>query len=245
MDLHDDISQEEFESIEAYLNQSLSDEDLSAFEDRLQNEAGFTTKVEDIKAILMGLETQALKEQLDSFHKDLSNTEPDHLAQPRKVRTLVWRRIAVAAVIIIATGSFWFLSGNANDQLYADYYKPDPGLPTTMGDTENYEFYKAMVSYKQGKYDDALVVWKGQLKNKVSSDTLSYFIGSALLANKKETEAISYLTYVTKQEGTSFKDDAYFYLGLAYLKAKKTEDAKNALSQSDLKEAKDLLKKLD
>lgn len=240
-----DISQEEFESIEAYLNRELSDEDWSVFENRLKNEEGFADKVEDIKAILIGLETQTLKEQLDSFHKDVLNGESDNLDPKPKVKSLDWRRIAVAAVLIIAAGSFWFISGNANERLYAEYFTPDPGLPTTMGNNDNYEFYKAMVSYKQGNYDEALIIWKDLKKNKVSNDTLSYFIGSALLADKRETEAITYLTFVTKQEETVFKNDAYFYLGLAYLKASKIEEATSALNKSDLKDAKDLLKKLN
>jgi predicted Zn-dependent protease len=240
-----DISQEEFERIEAYLNNSLSKEDLLIFENRLQNEEGFAAKVEDIKTVLTGIETQALKEQLNEFHEDIITQEKETIQFNPKVKSLQWRKIAVAAALIIAAGSFWFLNRNSNDQLYANFYSPDPGLPTTMSSTDNYEFYEAMVSYKQGHYKDALNTWTNQLKTKVDNDTLNYFIGSALLADKKENDAISYLKEVANNDDSVFKNDAFYYLGLAYLKNNNKEKAIEYLSKSDFTKAKDLLKKLN
>ena len=241
--LHD-ISQEEFERIEAYLTQTLSDEDLSEFENRLKNEAGFAAKVKDIKVVLSGIETQALKEQLDDFHATLSTDNNDVVAPP-KVKLLKWKKIAVAAALIIAAGSVWLLSGNPNEKLYTKYFSPDPGLPTAMGSNDNYEFYEAMVAYKEGNYKNALSKWKDQLKTKSTNDTLNYFVGSALLADKKENEAMSYLLKVARRENTVFKSEAFYYLGLAYLKANNKEKAINFLKKSDFTKAKDLLKKLN
>lgn len=244
MDLNN-ITQEEFESIEAYLNNSLSKENLLIFENRLHNEEGFATKVEDIKTVLTGLETQALKEQLNDFHQDIAVQEKDTIQFNPKVKSLQWRKVAVAAALIIAAGSFWFLNRNSNNQLYADFYSPDPGLPTTMSSTNNYEFYEAMVAYKQGHYSDALNSWTNQLKTKVGNDTLNYFVGSALLANKKENDAISYLQKVVDADNSAFKNDAFYYLGLVYLKNNNKAKAIEYLSKSDFTKAKDLLKKLN
>lgn len=244
MDLNN-ITQEEFERIEAYLNNSLSKEDLLIFENRLQNEEGFASKVDDIKTILSGIETQALKEQLDKFHAEMPSTVKDTDVFEPKVKSFQWMKIAVAAALIIAAGSFWFLNRNSNEQLYADFYAPDPGLPTTMSSTDNYEFHEAMVSYKQGHFKDALKTWTNELKTKIDNDTLNYFVGSALLADKKESEAISYLENVAKQDHSIFKSDALYYLGLAYLKNNNKEKAKEYLQKSDFTKAKDLLKKLN
>ncbi len=243
MDLND-ISKEEFEGIEAYLNGQLNAKDLTAFENRIKAEEGFKTKVDDIKTVLTGIETQALKEQLDVFHIDLEQASNTSETTATKVRHLHWKKMAVAAALIIAAGSFWFISGNSNERLYAQYFTPDPGLPTTMGITNSYEFNSAMVSYKQGKYNDAINTWKSQLDTKVKNDTLNYFIGSALLADKKENEAIKYLNIVTDLNASTFKNEAYYYLGLAYLKSNNSEAAIKALKQSSLPQSKDLLKKL-
>ncbi|APY07783.1 hypothetical protein BWZ20_05490 [Winogradskyella sp. J14-2] len=239
------ITQDEFERIEAYLNNSLSKEDLQIFKNRLQNEEGFATKVDNIKTVLTGIETQALKEQLDRFHNDLTANDKDTISFNPKVKSLQWKKIAVAAAFIIAAGSFWFLNRKSNAQLYADFYTPDPGLPTTMGTNDNYAFYEAMVSYKQGHYREALKTWTNGLKTKINNDTLNYFVGSALLADKKENEAVSYFQNVTKQEHSIFKSEAYYYLGLIYLKNNNIENAREYLGKSNFTKAKDLLKKLN
>ena len=243
MDLND-ISQEEFERIEAYLNGQLSNDDLTIFEKRLKKENGFKSKVNDIKTILTGLEAQALKEQLDVFHKDMVQTSNANVSTETKVRHLHWKKIAVAAALIIAAGSFWFISGNTNERLYAKYFTPDPGLPTTMSSTRDYDFNRAMVSYKQGNYEDAINAWKNQLATKVKNDTLNYFIGSALLADKKDKEAIKYLNIVTNISESLFNNEAYYYLGLAYLKGNNIELAKKNFTKSTIDDSKALLSEL-
>lgn len=244
MDLKD-ISQEEFERIEAYLNHSLSEEEAVAFEKRLENDKAFSEKVENIKIIMAGIETQALKEQLDTFHNQFTSEENNTTHFESKLRYLRWRRIAVAAIVIIAAGSLWFFNMNSNERLYTEFYSPDPGLPTTMSSNDNYEFYNAMVSYKRGQYEDALKTWNNQLETKVDNDTLNYFVGSALMANQQENKAIPYLQKVATQDNSVFKNDAQYYLGLAYLKNNQKEKAVESFQESDIPNAKDLLEKLE
>jgi predicted Zn-dependent protease len=240
----DDITQEEFERIEAYLNHSLSEEKLLEFEKQLKRDKEFEAKVESLKVAITGIETQALKEQLNDFHEGLESPEKDAIPSRPKVRNLQWRRIAVAAVLVIAFGSYWFFSMNSNENLYAEFYTPDPGLPTAMSSNDQYEFYNAMVSYKRGQYKDALKTWNNQLITKPDNDTLNYFVGSALMADQQEKKAIPYLQEVTTQDGSVFKNEAFYYLGLTFLKSDQQDMAIESLQQSNLAKAKELLKKL-
>jgi len=244
MDLNN-ISQDEFEKIEAYLNQQLSKEDLVVFKNRLTIEKGFKTKVNDIKTVLIGLETQALKEELDIFHKDIDHGKTESDTTESKVHSLNWKRLLVAAVLIIAAGSFWFLKDNSNERLYADYFTPDPGLPTSMGNNDNYEFYEAMVNYKQGDYKTAISKWETLQKVKPNNDTLNYFIGVAHLANKNEKLAIPFIEDAIKNSEFALADDAYYYLGLAYLKEGNIENAKANFKKSTIDNSKALLSKLN
>ena len=240
-----DISQEEFEKIEAYLNGKLESNELIEFKAMLENDSDFKTKVEDIKTVLFGIETQELKEQLNIFHDDLEVEHTPIEGTETKVRSIHWKKLAIAAVLIIAAGSFWFYNGNSNDKLYAKYFSPDPGLPTTMSSTANYEFYEAMVDYKQGNYITAISKWKTLQKVKPNNDTLSYFIGVAHLANKNEGKAISFLEHVTKNSEFALSNDAHYYLGLAYLKKGNIEKAKANLQNSTIDNSKVLLSKLN
>lgn len=218
-------------------------DELLIFEEKLQN-LEFKTQVEDIKTLLLGIETQSLKEQLNEFHKEVQDTEVQKNESP-KVRFLNFRKIAAAAVLVIAIGSFWFFNQNTNEKLFTKYFTPDPGLPTTMSRTSNYEFYDAMVNYKQGDYKTAINKWETLLKNKPQNDTLNYFLGVAHLSNKDENSAIKYLDIVTKNSNTNFKNDAYYYLGLAYLKADNVELAKNNLNFSTIDNSKKILSNLN
>ncbi|MBV7269876.1 tetratricopeptide repeat protein [Winogradskyella luteola] len=244
MDIND-ISQEEFEKIEAYINGQLSNEDLLEFENRLKNENHLATKVEDIKIVLTGLETQTMKEQLDEFHNELSSNQDKTVVNQPKVRRFNWKRIAVAAILIIGLGSFWLFGGSSNERLYAKYFTPDPGLPTTMGSNDNYEFYEAMVDYKQGDYKGAISKWESLRNLKPQSDTLNYFIGVAHLASKNEKIAISFLEDASKNPEFALKNDAHYYLGLAYLKAGNTKQAKVNLKKSSSENSKEILAKIE
>lgn len=243
MDLQN-ITQEEFEHIEKYLNGNLEPLDLKQFEQRIHSEPEFKSKVEDIKTVLTGVETQALKEQLNIFHEDIDKVSTQPEKKHTKVHTLNWKRLLVAAALIIAAGSFWFLGGNPNERLYADYFKPDPGLPTTMSSSDNYDFYEAMVNYKQGDYKTAIAKWETLQQAKPNNDTLNYFIGVAYLANKNEEIAIPFLEGVAQNSKFALINDTYYYLGLAYLKADNVEKAKASLRKSNTENSKALLSEL-
>lgn len=237
---YQEVTQEEFEQIEAYLNHSLSDQDMVSIEERIKNDVVFKQKVEDIKIVIQGIEVQSMKEKLNEFHnKILLNS-----ASNQKTIHTNWKKIAIAAVFVIAAGSIWWMSNNSSSNLYDTYFSPDPGLPTTMSSNNNYEFYKAMVDYKQGNYNLALEQWQTQLKTKPENDTLNYFIGSALLANKQNTEAETYLNKVSKMPYNTFKNEALFYLGLIALKNNNTEKAIEYLENSNLPESKTLINEL-
>lgn len=243
MNPNSNISQELLESIERYLNETMNLEELKTFEDKLNSDQAFKSQVEDVKTLLFGIEFQSLKEELNIFHESIINKENEKPSS--KVISLNFRKIAVAAVIIIAAGSFWFLNQNSNNKLYANYFTPDPGLATTMSETSNFEFYDAMVNYKQGDYKTAISKWEELYNIKPKNDTLNYFLGVAQMANKNEDKAISYLEKVTSLSDSNFKNEAYYYLGLAYLKNDNLELAKKNLTFSTVDNSKALLSELN
>ncbi|MFL0352016.1 tetratricopeptide repeat protein [Xanthomarina sp. GH4-25] len=244
MDLDKNMTQEELAHIERYINNNLTFEELSIFEEKLKNNPDFKNQVEDIKTLLFGIEKQALKEQLDTFHKDIPIEVIEDKKQP-KFRFLNFKKTAVAAAVIIALGSFWYTNRSTPKSVFAKHYTPDPGLPTTMSSSDNFIFYDAMVNYKRKDYLTAISKWQPLLLTKPDNDTLNYFIGSAYLADGKEKEAIPYLKKVTLFKEETFKNDAFYYLGLAYLKVNNVELAKKNLNFSTIDNSKDILSELE
>ena len=220
----------------------MTPEELKAFETRLEEDPEFKIQVNDIITLFSGIETQSLKEQLDEFHKDIQQPSQK---KSSKVRYLQFRKFVAAAAIVIALGSFWMYNQNTSDRLYSKYFTPDPGLPTTMSNTSNYEFYDAMVNYKQGDYKTAIEKWEILKTNTPNNDTLNYFLGVAHLANKSEANAILFLEKSIQNENFPLVNDAYFYLGLAHLKEDNIELAKENIKKSTTENSKALLSELE
>lgn len=218
-------------------------DERNAFEQKLNNDSEFKTIVEDIHTTLLGIEAQALREKLDDFHQELPKQIKTETPDP-KVRFLNFRRLAVAAMTVIALGSLWYFTGSSNDRLYEQHFRPDPGLPTTMGNSDNFEFYDAMVNYKTGDYDKAISKWNVLHEKSPKNDTITYFLGAAYLANDMEDKAIPLLTDVVNSAGSAFDDDAYYYLGFAYLKKEDMAKAKDNFEKSSMENAKTILSKL-
>lgn len=236
----ENISPEFLETIERYYNNSMAIEEHQIFEAKLQQDTSFKQEVEDIKALLLGIETQSLKDQLEEFHEDLP-TVTKTKSSTSQVRSLNFRTVAAATIIIVASASFWFFNGSSNEKLYSTYFKPDPGLPTTMSTTDDYLFYDAMVSYKRGDYKTAISKWE-KLDNKSSkNDTLTYFLGVANMAEQHLDKAIPYLLLSSQNGASVFQHDAQYYLGLAYLKKNNKVEAVRFLKMSSSENSKKLL----
>lgn len=239
MNDNSDISQELLEIIERYINGSMTSQELKDFNQLLELDNEFKIKVEDIKTMLSGIEGQSLKEHLDEQHENIPKTID------KKIKYLNFNKIAAAVAVIIAIGSIWFFSTPKNEKLYANHFKPYPELPTTMSSTNNYDFYDGMMKYKHGDYNIAIDKWKVLSEQKPENDTLNYFLGLAHMANKNTSEAIPFLERsVEAPDEFVFLNEAYYYLGLAYLKEGNLELAKKNLSLSETSASKLVLTKL-
>ena len=138
----------------------------------------------------------------------------------------------MAAILVLAIGSYWYFGQPTNEKLYTKYFTPDPGLPTTMSATNNFEFYDAMVNYKHGEYKIAISKWKKIEQKNPTNDTINYFLGVAFMAEKNETESIPYFQKVLVENNSVFTNDAYYYIGLAYLKNNNLDKAKENFKNS-------------
>ena len=243
------ISQEEFESVENYLLDRMSKEERSSFESRLKAEPNLKLQFEDTKAILLGMDQAIMKEKIDSLHTAYESGSDTHQSDAdSKVVSLLRKPWLVAASVILLAlvGTTYFLfQGNDNQRLYAKHFQADPGLPTTMSTTNNYDFYSAMVDYKRGEYDRALAKWNKLLDKAPENDTLNYFIGVAELANSNEAASITPLTIVTNNKESIFLNEAYHFLGLSFLKQDRKGEAMKRFMQSTLDASKSILSELE
>lgn len=237
----EEISQQEWEEIEAYLLKNMSAEELAAFEKKINGNEYWNTKITEVKVTILGVQEAAIKEQAQAFHKQIPELGNTNMKPVNPVNWLV-----AAGVLVVLSISMWLLFFNQSkeDRIFAAYYLPDPGLPTYMAATDNYELEKAMVEYKSGNYETAIISWESLWKQQPQNDTLTYFLGNAYMADKKYTAAMKYYSITLKNNNSLFLKDAWWYLGLCYIKENDIKNAVLALEHSGKDEASDIINEL-
>lgn len=244
------ISQQELETIEQYLRDEMSDSARAAFEQRMEQDEQFRETVAYYSNVIEGIETASLKSTLESYHAEMEQTRNGETSKEPadSTKRYPFVKYLVAASLLLVVGiTVWMIAfqQNSQQQLFAAYFEPDPGLITPMSSTDQYEFYAGMIDYKQENYRQAIAKWEPLLDERPRSDTLNYFLGVAQLATGDEDEALPYLEMTLKTPESAFGNEAYFYMGLAYLKNGNREAAVQALQQSDLERAAELRARLE
>lgn len=200
------------EQIEKYLLEKMTIQEKANFEIRLNNEPALKAEKEELNKLIIGIESYDLKAKLSGkkIGVQINNkNEPKETNRSANIFSLQKLSIAAGFIILIAGALFIFnrSQGQAN-QNYASAFNVDPGLPTPMSETKNYNFYDAMVDYKMEKYESAIKKWKSE-NGQIGADTLNYYLGMAYLYDGNLKEASTSLQSVPKS--SSFSDLAQWY----------------------------------
>jgi tetratricopeptide (TPR) repeat protein len=229
-----EMTPEELEQIELYLLNKMTANEAADFTAKIISDEILKQKVQEVKLLLLGIQEAALSERLDEYHQTFSTHAAIHNRLGIFPRFAKWA-LAASLLVLISWGMWYFAQPTrSNREVYINYYKPDPGLMTVMSSgTENYAFEKAMVEYKNGAYEQALRQWVQQLKESPANDTLLYFSGAASQASGDLKTAMLYLQGIARNEKSTFRKDACWYLGLIYLRTGERDKAIEFLQQSD------------
>lgn len=242
-----ELSAEELASISRYLNGELDAVEQAAFEQRLQTERALQQKINEVKALLIGVREANLGERVHEWHEEVDSVSMDGSgAQVQSLYRRWWVAAAVAAMMLF--GIWWGLSKPSDERLYRAYFVPDAGLPVAMGgrDTAHYAFYDGMISYKEGKYADALAKWAPMAQATDMTDTLRYFIGMAYMGLDQPAQAVEQLLSVASDRQSTFYKEATWYLSLCYLRQGERKAATSLLKRiTDDGHAQELLEKLE
>ena len=242
-----ELSAEELAYISQYLNGELDATEQAAFEQRLQTERVLQQKINEVKALLIGIREANMADRLSAWHEAAySAGMGGRGAQVKPLYRRWWVAAAVAAMVLF--GIWWGLSKPSDERLYRAYFVPDAGLPVAMGgrDTAHYAFYDGMISYKEGKYTDALAKWTPMAQATDMTDTLRYFSGMAYMGLDQPAQAVEQLLSVASDRRSTFYKEATWYLALCYLRQGERKAAASLLRRiADDGQAQELLKKLE
>ncbi len=237
-----EISQQEFEEIERYLNGQMDLVERAAFEDRISEDNRLREEVELQRQLISTVEAAA-------FKATTRLPTQDHAIPVTNTIMRYWR-YAAAAVLILGLGltGWWVYRSQpvSRQDLFTSYFHKDPGLPIVMSsDTVTYTFNRGMILYKEENYDGAIRVWEKMISQKGTTDTLEYYIGVAWINSNKLAEAQPYLERTAGNANSIFREKATWYLALLRLKQKDYNNARILLQQlPDKKTAIELLDKI-
>ncbi|MEM9829023.1 MAG: tetratricopeptide repeat protein [Bacteroidota bacterium] len=218
-----------FEKMEDYIHGNLSVTEREQFEADMATDEQLREEVELHRQLIFSVETESLRQLLDQIHEKNFESEAQVVSMPRR-RSFFPMAIAASVALLILAGWWIFnLQTSSPESVYAAYFTPAEGLPTTLGYSTNTDFAEGMVSYKLEEYTEALEYWQPLLEVDPTNDTLNYYVGVTFLANEQPDSAIDYLTTVVSGEQSSFRTPAQWYLALAYLKTDEQEQAKPLL----------------
>lgn len=218
----ENISQKEFEHIEAFILNKLPDEDRETFNRELEINANLRKEVEIQRKLILAVEAGEMKTRLNIVHQKVTS----------KKNLNRWLAIAASVTILIAVGILLVNTPDKTNRIFAANVTIDPGLPVPMSATENYTFYDAMVDYKSGKYELAMGKWKPLLLQNPGNDTLNYYIAAALFNEEKYELSIPYFEQVSKLKESFFYGKSEWYLALCFLKLKEFDRLEKLAQQS-------------
>ena len=227
------MKMENFDTIEKYLLGQMSETEVRDIEARMASDSEFKTEVEHLKTMILGVESFGLKKKLKgrSIGESVDNQTEDEIkvVEMKSTRTISFQKLAIAASFTaILFAGWWFLKpgDTGTNELFSDAFVTDPGLPTRMSESDNYDFYDAMVEYKMENYEKALEIW-AESEGTIGADTLNYYMGMAQLNLNNYSEAEKNLATIDAE--SPFSEKAKWYQLKMLIDDKKYEEAKKLI----------------
>ncbi|GAB3948247.1 hypothetical protein GCM10028805_22160 [Spirosoma harenae] len=237
------LSEDQYEVIEAYLTNELSTADRALFESDMQADAELRAEVDRQRAIRLGLRTIGIERALEKAKAQYKASSEVVPTESGRVLPLAnWRFWAAAASVILVLGIGYYTYQQTADRqadiAYMEAFSGDysteliKDFPTEqVAPKTRVKFLNAVTTYKAGKYNDVIAQLKTVPADKQTVHYKNYFLGLTYLANKQPTEAIPLLDKAQASPSAKLRQKAEWFLALAYVKNGETKKALPMLKQ--------------
>jgi hypothetical protein len=232
------------EDIDRYLNETMEEKEKQSFLRRLEEDAELRQELKRAEQLVDMVRIAAMQEQLDLIHREMamSDEQGDLVALPsaaapgakgRAVKNIGarWWLAAAAVILVLLSGEYFFASSSRSPErkIFAAWYEPEPGLPTTMGaGPGDSRLMEAMVDYKTKEYRSAIVKFRALL---TPSDTVVqfYLASSYLGAGQYDSSRLIFGKLAGHED--HYSRQAQWYEALSSLALGKREEAQSILKQ--------------
>lgn len=215
------------DKIDMYLTDKMTATEKAQFESDIQQSAELRSQLEEQKLLMEMVEVGTLKSQLNDIDQKWDRLKKED-------KKLDFRNVSIAAtlVLMIGIGLTWWITKPvpANDQVFASMFEADPGLPSRMDETLDYEFDDAMVDYKMGDYSKSTIKFLTLSRDKIKPDSVQFYLAMSYLGDQKYKQAYETLKFY-EPEDSRLQQKGEWYLALAALKVDQQAESKALLEK--------------
>ncbi len=204
-----------------FLDKELSESETLLVQDSLQQSSELQKEFEQLSMARDAVKSFGLKNQVAAVHQEMmkefgatSNTQKAPV-----ISLFKWTmRIAAGLFFVILTSAvylYFTVSGNTiYDSKYSDY---------TISNTRSAETASPIVNAYKAK-DYAKLIELSRFFKSINPENV-FLTGMAYLQTNQPAEASKTLEFLLTQKEPGFKEDAEYYLALAYIKVNNTKSA--------------------
>lgn len=221
-----DESLHDSEKIMNYLDGTMSGGEKSDFENELQHSPELQQQLEDLKIAIEAVRQFGTKERVGALHGEMMKELKPKQSSGKivSIKRAVRYTLAVAAaalLILIGVQTFKYFN-NSPDKLYDEAFV-DYSLSAERGSKEASS--KIEEQYRNGEYNKVT----SDVANSNLSQKDSFLVALSFLKTGNASSAIEWLNKI--DSGSSYYNDAEFYLSLAYLKNKNYNEALSLMTK--------------
>ncbi|SHG92639.1 tetratricopeptide repeat protein [Winogradskyella jejuensis] len=248
------MKEENYIAFDNYLSQSLSQEDLFAFEEKLSTDEDFKEAFETYRELSGFLErslddghaSKEFETNLKSISQNYFEKEKKQTQPTKASRTFRISQLAIAASVAVFLGLFIFNTFSGPD--YYDYSNHDAISLTVRGNTEDV-VSKAQNAFNNRDFEAAENYFTQILKTNTENIEVKLYKAISQIEQDKFNEADAMLSEIASGQ-SAYKYEAVWYAALSKLKQNDDEACLLLLREisedaDTYKKAQKLINKLD
>jgi len=223
------VEKDDIQKIEDYLLDNMTSEEKDVFDKRLGSEPDLKQEFEVMKSIFQSAEMsgmEKMKMNFEDIHKRNFESSKQTSAKTISInKMLKWA--AIALLLIIPSMTLWILNLQNNDitqdELYATYFEPTELELTYRGDESNKTLQNLQELFNAKDYQNFITQLDSYDSSGSDLAVLTLAKGQANLELNNFASAEE--NFKALLDNPLFADQANWYLGLTYVKQKKTKEA--------------------
>lgn len=223
---------QEFEEIEAYLDNELTAEQLVEFENDLFENAGLKAEVKlhrEVEWAATESDIMDLRENLKGIRGSLETQEEKSVIRLNTGwKSIFTNRYAAAVILLVAltTSVILKMQPDGNKQLYDKFYVETEAVGTSRSSADfNMTLNNGKELFNQGKYEQAAILFQAVIDKDQTNAIPRFLLGNSYQNLKKSIEAIEQYQVVVANKENTYRDLAEFNIGLCYLLQEEKQQA--------------------